>query len=193
MTEISAVEIVGVIELLEMETSEGTLRFLLNDDGRFKDINGNWWLGSKLMSVSDVDMSINGTAPAFEAKFSFIQDPDEDDLIEQIETMGGVDVIKGYTAKFYEQLISRQDEFFNPVLAPELITQRKMINLTTVFDGPQIRTLAVTMEGPFALRSKPTVGTYNTEDHARLVDVSSNPSLEFMPKNSIDEQPFFGL
>lgn len=192
MSEISAVEIVGVIELLEMDTTEGTLRFLLHDDGRFQDINGNWWLGSKLMSVSEVDMSINGTAPAFEATFSFIQDPDEPDLIQNIENMGGVSVIKNRTARFYEQLIGRTDEFFKPVSEPELITQRKMLNLTTKFDGPQIRTLGVTMEGPFALRSKPTVGTYNTDDHSRLVG-SSNPSLEFMPKNSIDEQPFFGL
>lgn len=193
MTEYSTNEIAGIIELLELETSEGTLRFVVGDDGQFTDMSGNIWTGSKLISLSEIDQSINGTAPTLEASFAFIQDPDEPDLIEQIKRLGGAATIKGRTAKVYEQLLTRHEEFFAPASSPELITQRRMENLTFTIDGPQQRTLSVTMEGPFALRSKPSFGVYNTADHATLIGVSENPSLEFMPKDAIDEQAFFGL
>lgn len=184
-------ENVGIIELISLDTTVGVCRFLLGDDARFYDVDGNEWLGSKLITVSDVDYSINGNAPSVEFTFSFIQDPDADDLVARVKALG-IDCVKGRDATMYMQYVASFGEIFKPVYPPLVITKRKMQNITYVFDGPQIRAISLTVEGPFALRSKPVGLRYNTADHSRLVGYD-NPSLEFMPTNNFDEQPLFGL
>lgn len=184
-------EILGVIDLVELDTTEGPARFILGEDGWFKDVNGNKWLGSKLVTCSEVEFSINGTAPGVELSFSFIQDPDEEDLVAAVKTMG-VEAVKGRPARFYLQYIASTAEYFRPVEAPQLLTTRTMMNIGYAFEGPQVRRLSLTVEGAFNLRSKPVGGRYNTADHSRRVG-HENPSLEFMPTNNFDEQALFGL
>lgn len=185
-------QVIGLIDLVELDTTEGPLNFVIGEDARFTDVNGTVWLGSKLLSVSETEFSINGTAPALQLSFSFIQDPDSEDLIKIIKDFGGVDAIKGRLAKFYIQYIGEYKEIYAPVFAPQLLTQRVMYNLDYSFEGPQVRTLTVTVEGPFNLRARPLGGRYNTADHSRRVG-SPNPSLEFMPNNATDTQTLFGL
>ena len=184
-------DIVGLIELVELDTTEGVARFILNEDGFFTDANGNRWAGSKLITVSEVEYSVNGSAPAVELTFSFIQDPDADDLVSAVRAMG-VGAVKGRAANFYIQYLGSFAEFYKPVFQPMKITSRTMINLGYGYDGPQIRSLSLTVEGPFNLRSKPIGARYNTADHSRRVG-HDNPSLEFMPYTTFDEQPLFGL
>jgi hypothetical protein len=186
-------EIVGKLDLLEIETSGGTLRFLAGDDGWFKDVNGNIWTGSKLMSISSIDHSVGGTAPDVTATFSYVQDPDAEDMFALIREHGGADAVKGRKARLWYQHIGQHGEFYAPVAAPVLIFERVCQNLTFSFDGPQQRTVALSIEGPFNLRSRPVGGTYSTHDHARRLGVAANPSLEFMPGTTMDEQPLFGL
>lgn len=182
---------VGLIELVELDTTEGICRFILNEDGFFTDMSGNVWMGSKLISASEIEYSINGSAPAVELSFSFIQDPDADDLVAAVRALG-VDCVRGRDAKIYIQYMGAIKEFYAPIYAPQLLTTRKMLNLGYAFDGPQMRSLSLTIEGPFNLRSKPIGLRYNTADHSRRVGYE-NPSLEFMPNNTFDEQPLFGL
>ncbi len=184
-------ETVGFIDLVELDTAIGVARFWVGEDGIFTDTNGDVWYGSKLISVSEVEYSIAGTAPSLELSFSFIQDPDQDDLVTAAREMG-VAGIKGRPANFYIQYLSRVGELYAPIFAPQRTTSRRMSNLTYSFDGPQSRTLSLTVEGPFSLRSKPIGARYNTADHSRRLGYE-NPSLEFMPFQTFDEQPLFGL
>ncbi|MBD0416500.1 hypothetical protein [Oryzicola mucosus] len=184
-------EVIGVIDLIELDTTEGICRFILGQDGWFKDVNGNIWVGSKLTACSEIEFSINGTAPGTELTFSFIQDPEEEDLIAQVKAMG-VAAVQGRDARFYIQTLETTSEFFRPVAAPQLLTTRVMQNIGYAFEGPQIRRLSLTVEGAFNLRSKAVGGRYNTADHSRRCG-HPNPSLEFMPTNNSDEQSLFGL
>ena len=104
----------------------------------------------------------------------------------------GVASVKGRAANFYIQYIGAFKEFYAPVFAPQLLTSRVMSNLDYSFDGPQKRSLTVTVEGPFNLRARPVGGRYNTADHSRRCGYA-NPSLEFMPTNNSDSQSLFGL
>lgn len=185
-------EIVGYVELLAVDTTAGIYRFIIGADARLIDVNGNEWVGSQLISASEIEHSVNGSAPGAEYSFSFIQDPDEDDLIGAIRDMGGVDIVKGRDATMYMQYFATYNEMFKPVFAPYQITKRKMTALGYVFDGPQVRKLTLSVETSFNLRSKPIGARYTTADHSRRVG-SNNPSLEFMPYNAFDEQTLFGL
>lgn len=182
---------IGIIDLVALDTTEGVLRFALGDDGWFTDSSGNRWVGSRLLSCSALEMSIGGTAPAVELTLTFIQDPDEPDLVAAVKAYG-VACIKGRAATFYMQYIGDHPQFFAPVFPPLKLTTRTMLNLDYVFEGPQVRRIVLTVEGPFALQSKPVGGRYNTADHSRRCGYA-NPSLEFMPTNSTDDEPLFGL
>ena len=184
-------EILGVIDLVELDTTEGPCRFIVGADGWFRDVNGHVWMGSKLIKSSAIELSINGTAPGTELTFSFIQDPDEDDLIAQVRELG-VGAVKNRPAKFFIQYIASTTEYFRPYYEPQLFTTRVMQNISYGFDGPQQRRLSLSVEGPFNLRAKPVGGIYNTADHSRRCGYA-NPSLEFMPTNASDEQSLFGL
>lgn len=184
-------DVIATLDLVALDTTEGIVRLWLGEDGIFIDTNGNQWAGSKLLTVGEVEYSINGSAPAITLGFSFIQDPDADDLISAVQALG-VASIKGRTANFYMQYLRSMNEFYAPFYAPDLVTSRIMTNIDYIFDGPQIRGLSLTVEAPFNLRSKPVGGRYNTVDHSRRIG-SDNPSLEFMPTNGFDDQPLFGL
>lgn len=188
-------ENVGIINLIELDTTVGVFRFLLGDDGWFKDLSGNVWVGSRLISCSEVEFSINGSAPGIELGLTFIQDPDEPDLISEVRALGN-DVIKDREARFLIQYLEATSEFFRPVYQPQLLTRRKMVNLGYSFEGPHIRRISLQVEGPFNLRAKPVGGRYNTADHSRRLGLPSgviNPSLEYMPVHGVDEQSLFGL
>lgn len=188
-------EVVGFVDLVELDTSLGEFNFLLGQDGWFKDLNGKNWIGSRLISCSEVEFSINGSAPGVELGLTFIQDPDEPDLITEIRALGE-DLVKGREARFYIQYLENIEQYFHPIYSPQLITKRVMMNLSYFFEGPQIRRISLQVEGPFNLRSRPVGGRYNTDDHSRRLGMPPgviNPSLEFMPVHGIDEQSLFGL
>jgi hypothetical protein len=180
-----------VLDLVELDTVAGPVRLILGEDGIFDDVNGIRWVGSKLISMSEIDFSINGTAPGLELGFSFIQDPDAADIITQIQALGE-DVVKGRKARIYMQYLESPQQFFAPVFPPHLLTERVMYGLNFSFEGPQIRRVSVSLEGPFNLRARAPGGRYNTVDHSRLVG-SANPSLGLMPVSGYDEQQLFGL
>lgn len=188
-------ENVGFITLIELDTTLGKYGFLLGDDGWFQSIDGRKWLGSRLISSSEIEFSVNGTAPGIELSLTFIQDPDQPDLIGEMKEYGS-EIVKGRRANFYIQYFEFLEEFFNPVYEPQLITSRVMMNLSYHFEGPQIRKISLQVEGPFNLRAKPVGGRYNTADHSRRLGLppsTINPSLEFMPVHGVDEQSLFGI
>jgi hypothetical protein len=184
-------DVVGCFVLAHLDTSEGALRFILNDEGWFQDANGDRWLGSKLIQMSEIEFSIGGTAPGMEIGFSYTVDPDAEDLVAIVRQFG-VDAIRERDATFYLQYLARHEEFYAPVFDPIVIATRKMMQLRYDFSGPQTRTVSVVIEGPMNLRSKPVNGRYTDADQRRRTGVD-DPSFEFMPNNSFDEQSLFGL
>lgn len=188
-------DVVGAIVLVELDCTDGVdsypLRFVLSDEASFTDSNGNLWWGSKLISIEQLDFSIGGDAPAVNVTLSYTVDPDVTDLITLVRQYGSA-AVRYRPARFYLQYFGAHEEIFAPIYAPVLLTTRRMMNLTYAIDGPQTRAIAVGIEGPFDLRSKPINGRYTDADHRRRTG-TEDPSLEFMPTNSSDEQSLFGL
>lgn len=188
-------DVVGALILVELDCTDGVddyvLRFVLNDEASFKDASSNLWWGAKLISIDQLDFSIGGDAPAISITLSYTADPDKADLITLIRQYGST-AVRYRNARFYLQYIGQHEEIFAPVNAPVLLTTRRMMNLTYAISGPKTRAVAVGVEGPFDLRSKPVNGRYTDADHKRRTG-TSDPSLEFMPTNSSDEQSLFGL
>lgn len=183
-------EVVGLLLLAELDCVDATIRFILNDEGQFTDSNGNVWLGSKLLSMSELDFPTNGEAPLTTLKFSYTYDADVADVVSAARE-DGLAAIKGRPCRFYLQYIAQTGEFFAPVHAPLLISTRTMRSLEYELNGPQMRSLSVKIETPFDGRSKPVNGRYTDADQRRRYP--GNPSLEFMPTNSSDDEQLFGL
>ena len=176
--------------LAELDTTAGIIRFILSDEGRFTDISGNAWYGSKIISMSDLEFTSNGDAPATNISLAYIVDPDGVDLINEVRQYG-VAAIRNRECRFYLQYIASMDERLAPVSAPLRIATRRMMNLTYSFEGQQNRLISVNMEGPFNLRAKPPFGRITDAEYRRRS--GGDPSLEFMPFEGSDEESLFGL
>lgn len=185
----SDVEIIGKLELVNINTADGDFGFIVGTDGVFKDVTGKLWYGSQLFKAAPLEQSINGIAPSGEVSMSFFQDPDAPDLVSQIKALGN-DYVKGREIKFYVQPITDPQDLYNPVLPPELLMTRIMRTIKFTANGPQNRSIGVTFESVFENRRRARRLAYNTTDHSKLVGYS-NPSLEFIPTVDFQEQKLF--
>lgn len=185
----SDIEVIGKLELVNINTADGDFGFIVGTDGKFRDANGKVWHGSQLISASKLEQSINATAPSGEIGMSFFQDPDAPDVVSQIKELG-VDYVRGRPIKFYTQPITDPADIMNPKLPPDLIMTRTMRNLRYSADGPQNRKISVTFESVWENRRRSRRLVYNTTDHAKLIG-STNPSLEFIPTVDFQEQKLF--
>src|SRR5690554_3463678 len=95
-------EVIAVLDLVEIDTMDGTYRFIIGTDGVFRDSNGAEWWGSALASVSGLESGINGVAPEGQIVMSFFQDPTMPDLIAEMKDQG-VDYIAGQEIRFFLQ------------------------------------------------------------------------------------------
>lgn len=183
-------EAVAAALMVELNTSEGALRFLFGENGVFRDISGNDWIGSTLMRIGEVEQNNNGTAPTWEVSLTYVYDPAKTDPISVVREFG-VAAIDGRRAKLYFQYFARIEEMYAPIYEPILISTHTMRRLVTKIDGPQTRSIAVICEGPYPLRSNPTNGRYTDADQRRRAN--GDPSLEFIPNHGFDDQPLFGI
>jgi hypothetical protein len=183
-------EIVGLAILVELDCVGVTARFILGDEGTFTDSNGNVWMGSKLFSMSEIDFPTNGEAPVTSLRFTYTFDPDLTDVVS-IARAEGLAAIRNRPCRIYLQYFAATGELFAPVHAPLLVATRTMRALEYELTGPQTRSLTVKMETAFDGRSKPVNGRYTDADQRRRHP--GNPSLEFMPTNSTDDEQLFGL
>lgn len=186
-----AAEAVGAALMVELDTAEGVLRFLFGHDGEFIDVEGNRWIGSTLLRIGDVEQSSNGTAPSWEVSLSYAYDPERGPDPLSVIRQYGVAAIDGRPAHLFFQYFSRHEEMLAPVAAPVRVSRHTMRKLTYSIEGPQTRSVAVTCEGPYPLRSRPANGRYTDADQRRRA--GGDPSLEFMPVHGFDDQPLFGL
>lgn len=185
----SDVEIIGKLELVNINTPDGDFGFIVGTDGRFRDINGKLWIGSQLIRAGKLDYSIQGTNPEGELSLAFFQDPDAPDLVSEIKALGA-DYVANRLISFYVQPITDVADMYAPKVAPVLIMTRTMRTVRFSADGAQNRQIAVTFESAWEFRRAARRLIYNTTDHARLIG-ENNPSLEFIPTVDFQEQKLF--
>lgn len=183
-------EILAMIDLVALDTPDGTMRFMLGVDGLFTDTSGNTWYGSQLASVTGLQSAIGGVAPEGSITLSFFQDPDADDLIAQIRELGAT-YVRDRTITFYIQPIRSQAEFYAPSTSPLQWLQRTMKSLAFRASGAQDRSISVSFETWAENRRAARRIVLNTEGHAQLTG-SANPSLEYMPTVDFEEEKLFG-
>lgn len=181
---------VGILDLVEVDTPQGPGRFLIGVDGIFRDVNGNEWVGSQLVSVGSLKSAIDGIAPEGTATLSFFQDPNAKNLIAQIRAQG-TDYIKGRKITFYVQPLASMAEFYAPKTPPIQWMQRVMKNVAFSAQGALDRSISLTFEAWSEYRRSARRIAMNTEGHAQLTG-SPNPSLEFAPTVDFQEEKLFG-
>ncbi len=184
-------EIVGYLRLASIDAPSGLARFMIGQDGRFIDIDGNAWIGSQLIQVSEIELPREAVAPAAMIGLSYFQDPDAPDLIDQINESGD-SAIAGSIVRIYLQPLTDMADFYKPQLPPILRATRVVASgLKVKFQGDTVRSIAVQLEGPFRARVSSRGMFYNVEDHARLIG-AANPSLQFMPQDGRQDEKLYG-
>lgn len=183
-------DVVGMLNLVEIDTPDGPFGFMVGIDGRFVSTDARVWWGSTLISGGDLEMSIGGVAPSGSLTLSFIEDPDAGDLVGEIRALGR-DYIADRAVTFYLQPILSMAEFVAPTLAPVPVAVRRATGIGFQAAGPMQRSISLAFEGPFAGRNTARGWKYTTTDHARLTG-AANPSLEFAPSDLEQDEKLFG-
>lgn len=186
-------EVIGILTLANINTVDGDFGFLLGVDGKFTDVNGKTWWGTTLIDSPDLEMSINGVAPAGQATLAWFDDPTQHDpdfsLMEQIRDLG-TDYVRGRALTFFVQPLTDHAQLVSPVLAPIPLAQVRMQSIAFSLSGPNERSITLTWEGAFAGRNTARGLYYTTTDHARLIG-SANASLTYMPMDARQPEKLF--
>lgn len=173
-------DVYAVLPLAEIDTADGTFRFLMGTDGVFVDSQGREWQGSLLIDAPAVTMATNGTAPAGRIGISYFQDPDDpDQVIDQLKELG-LGYIEGYRIRFYDQALFSPEEMMAPTAPPTLIATRTMRSLSYSYQGVADRAISVSYESIFEDRKTAKRRPLNRAGHSEWLGYE-NPSLEFMP------------
>lgn len=188
-------DLVEVLDLANINTPDGDFGFILGRDGKFVDINGKEWWGSTLIDVPELEMSIDGVAPAGSLTMSWFQDPTQREdpenpgLVDQIMALGS-DYISGRALTIYIQPMTDRAQLWAPVLAPIQVTELEMRSIAFAMNGPAGRSLTLTWEGAFRGRNSARGLYYTTTDHAKLTG-SANPSLTYAPMDNRQPEKLF--
>lgn len=185
-----ASDVIGLLDLVSIDTADGVFRFLLGIDGMFRDLNGDVWTGCQLFESSDLRASIQGEAPQGVLSMTFIPDPDDGDLVAQIRDLG-TDYIKDREVIFWVQPFNSPEELQAPVMPPLRWLTRRATHVEFDLSGALERRISLNIEGPFTGRNTAPGLQYTVADHARLIG-AANSSLRFMPTDTFQEQKLFG-
>lgn len=180
---------IGLLNLVEIDTAEDTLRFGVGFDARFVDVNGMEWLGATILRVSSMPSALSGVAPEGDLSLSFFQDPDEPDFITSIMEDGPA-LVAGRPIRFYLQPLRTPEEMFAPTIAPVLVYTRIMRTLTAAASGAQGRTLKLTFEAWSEKRRQARRIRFDRAGHELLLG-ESNPSLEYRPTDMREDEKLF--
>lgn len=183
-------DVVGLLELVSIDTPDGLARFMPGIDGVFVDVDGHQWTGSTLIQSGDLEMSRGGAAPSGSVGMTFFQDPEAADLVAQLRALGAA-YTAGREVVFWVQPLLTTAEFYAPTVPPIRVAGRKATSPTFSGEGSLQRGISLDIEGPFAGRNEARGYQYTTEDHARLTG-SPNPSLMYMPTDLDVEEKLFG-
>ncbi|WP_299558731.1 hypothetical protein [uncultured Sulfitobacter sp.] len=183
-------DVVLKLDLISIDTPDGVFGFILGTEGRFVDVNGRTWWGSQLITSGDLEVSMNGTAPSGELSVSFFQDPDAPKLVDDIRALGA-DYVIGREIILYEQYFNDHSEMTAPVFPPHEVLRRRMRSVRIGAEGEQQRTIALSIEGPFADRKNARRRIYNSTDHSAETG-SINPSLDYIPRDVNFKEKLWG-
>lgn len=181
---------VAVFDLVNINTTEGDFGFLLGADGVFTDVNGKIWHGSTLLAAGTIESALNGIAPSGQMTFSYFQDPDQPDVIAEFHALGA-DYVRGRPVTFWRQPFNDISEMYAPVFAPILSVTRRATSLTYGLTGAQDRSITLSFESIGDPRNTSRGTEYSVAGHEILIG-EPNPSLEFMPTDTFEEEPLFG-
>lgn len=180
---------VYVLDLCEIDTTEGIFRFWIGQDGAFVDSLSRTWYGSSLAQVSGLQSALNGAAPAGEVSLSYFQDPDAPDL--QAELRGnGLTAIEGREIRFFVQPCNRLEDVYRPATPPLRWLTRVMRKLTFSSAGAQDRRIAVSFEPWTEGRRVSRPIPINTDGHAQLIG-EANVSLSQIPTLDWETEKLF--
>lgn len=186
-------DVVGLLTLANVNTPDGDFGFLLGVDGKYTDITGKDWWGSVLIAGPDIEMPINGVAPAGQISLTWFADPTQvgvgAGLIEDIKTLGA-DYVHGRALTFYVQPLTDMKQLWAAVMAPIPFAQVKMQSIGFALSGTSERSITLTWEGAFAGRNTARGLNYTTSDHARLIG-AANPSLRYAPMDGRQVEKLF--
>ncbi|WP_322895173.1 MULTISPECIES: hypothetical protein [unclassified Yoonia] len=183
-------QILGFLGLIEIDTPDGPARYMVAAEGIFRDIDGRAWVGSQLLQGTELEWSRGGDAPEGELSMSYFQDPDAADLISKVRALGA-GYLEGRKVRYYVQPIRTMSDFYAPGLPMILYATRTAGVVKYTFNGDISRRISLSVESIFAGRRAARSRFYTVEDHSRLVG-SPNPSLQFMPLESREEEALFG-
>ena len=139
-------DVIGILDLVNLDTPDGEFGFLLGVDGVFTDVNGKVWVGSTALGSDRLQSAINGVAPEGRIAFSFFQDPQQLDLVEQVKALG-IEYLSGRAISFWYQPISSVAELSAPVLPPRKWLTRTIRTLSVRANGARDRTLSPSARG----------------------------------------------
>lgn len=179
-----------LLDLCEIDTADGTYRFIIGTDGVFTDTSGNLWRGSALGSVSDLQSALDGAAPEGSITLSYFQDPDDPDVINQLKALG-VDYVRNREIRFFVQVCESEEQLYAPRWAPCKYLTRIMTGISFSASGAQDRSIGGTFETYGQRRGAARRIQMNTDGHAQLTG-SANPSLEFAPTVVFETEKLFG-
>ena len=171
-----------VLQLIDIDAPSGLARFMVGQDGVFRDSSANEWWGAQLVDAAAVEISRATRAPEGSLTLTWFQDPDAGDLIDEIRASGD-DAIAGARVRFWLQPLRRLEEFYAPALAPVLFATRFASGL--VFSAPDdvTRKIVLSIETSWSLRRNSPGTFYTPPDYQRFLGNPSprNPSLDLMP------------
>lgn len=186
-------EIIGALDLVEIDAVSGLARFMIGQDGRFTDTSGRVWYGAQVIGCTGYDWSRGDAAEDGALTLSYFQDPAAVSLIDQLRESGDLDVA-GRAVRFYVQPIRSVADFYAPTLPPVLTATRAARSVTYAAEGDTMRRLTLSYEGVMQHRRRMRGFYWTVRDHNRLLGSPDpeNPSLEYVPVDARPEEPLFG-
>lgn len=183
-------DVVGVLDLISIDTPDGLARFMPGIDGIFTDVDGHQWVGSTLITPGDMELARGGAAPSGSIGMSFFQDPAAADLVTELRALGAA-YVAGREIVFWAQPLLTLNDFYAPTVPPFRVATRLATSPTFGGEGAYQRSIMLAFETGFAGRGEARGWQYTTEDHARLTG-SANPSLTYMPTDLAYDEKIFG-
>lgn len=182
-------DVVGLLNLVNINTPDGDFGFLLQEDGVFTDRSAKAWTGAQVLENPALEASINGTAPAGSLGMTFFVDPGDDGFVAEVKALG-VDYVRGRALTFFVQPLFAPGDLWAPQVDPIQIAEFRMQSIVIAANGPLQRTMRLTFEGAFAGRNQARGYYYNTVDHAKLIG-AANPSLTYLPLHARQPEKLF--
>jgi hypothetical protein len=180
-------DVVGALQLANVNTVDGDFGFIVGSDGMFTDINGKTWMGSRLISQPDMPIGINGLSVGGSLEMAFFDESGS--LIEEVKALGA-NYVDGRLLTFYVQPLFSHSDLYAPQLAPIMRGQFVMRSITMNVEGAMMYRMSLNFENVNEGRNGAPMYQHTESDHSALIG-AANPSLRFAPSGDRLPEPLF--